>query len=62
MNTADVNSEKAEFQPPSFERWGTVHNLTAVGNTTEGEDEFPGEANFTGSVCPGDGSGPQEFC
>lgn len=52
MTTKNVNSEKAEFQPPSFERWGTVHNLTAVGNTEDGEDTFPGASkNETGSNC-----------
>ena len=43
MNTK--NPEKAKFHPPSVERWGSVYDLTAVGNTTEGEDEYPGASN-----------------
>lgn len=46
-------TKKKDFIRPVVERWGTVHNLTAVGNTMDGEDEFPGRTNpnETGSNC-----------
>jgi len=53
--------EKREFVKPEVRSWGSVFDLTSVGNTNEGDDTFVG---FTGSVCPannGSGGSP-DFC
>lgn len=42
-----MSDKKREYTKPEFRKWGTVEDLTAAGQTEEGDDD-----KFDGSVNP----------
>ncbi len=50
------NPRKKSYQPPEFEVWGTVHDLTAVGETNPAMDCMSGSIYPEGheDKCPPD--------
>ena len=41
-------SEKKAYAPPRVRQWGTVADLTGVGDTRPGQDMFSGSVNPPG--------------
>ncbi|WP_118840594.1 lasso RiPP family leader peptide-containing protein [Salinibacter ruber] len=55
-----MNHKNESYEPPTLKAWGTVEELTAVGNTDPGTDMKDGSVNPPGhdkGGGPGSGSG-----
>ena len=59
-NTNEVSESGEQYESPTLETWGTVEEITAVGNSNPGTDMKDGSINPPGhdkGGGPGNGNG-----